>query len=340
MPVSIITAMLLAVNYHYLSEDGQRGRAIYPISLDRFAAQLDDLARGFEFVSRSDLVAAVEQGAPLPARACLITFDDGLRQQVELGLPVLQQRGIPAVFFVCGEPLERGRALFVHKVHQLRELLPQAELRASLETELARDGVAIPAIPAHEPVETYRYDDPDTARFKYLLNVALGSEAAQAIDRLFAEHFDEASFAQRFYADADQVRELEAADALGAHGYCHKPLTRFAPGGARRDLELGAQVLERIAGVRARTVSYPYGEFVAVDRTVSAAAAAAGFSVGLTMERAFNQTLDDPLLLARLDTNDVPGGRNPFFGLDGGSIVLGQGMTRARAWYFKEEAAA
>ena len=45
---------------------------------------------------------------PLPPRAVLLTFDDGYRSVAELGLPLLERYGIPAVMFVCtGPPASR-----------------------------------------------------------------------------------------------------------------------------------------------------------------------------------------------------------------------------------------
>ena len=78
------------------------------------------------------------------------------------------------------------------------------------------------------------------------------------------------------------------------------------------DLEASAAVLEDEAGERPRALSYPHGTPSTVDARVAARAAAAGFRVGFTMERALNRTLEEPLLLGRLDANDAPGGKHPL----------------------------
>ena len=36
----------------------------------------------------------------LPKKSCLITFDDGLKESYENGLPILDDMGIPAAFFI------------------------------------------------------------------------------------------------------------------------------------------------------------------------------------------------------------------------------------------------
>jgi peptidoglycan/xylan/chitin deacetylase (PgdA/CDA1 family) len=330
--------MLLAVNYHYVSVEPRTGAAIFPVTTQDFGAQLDELGRTFEFVSRSDLLAAVGGGVSLPERACLITFDDGLRQQVELALPLLEERGIPAIFFVCGEPLDHPRVLFVHKVHQLRDCMTDAELREALADELAEEGIDPASISPELAAATYRYDTPEAAALKYLLNVVLGPSRPEPIDRMFSERFSEAELAEELYVSREHVVQLEAVDALGAHAYTHRPLAVLEPNAARDDLERGAGVLESITGRRPRAISYPYGVAAAVNATVAAAAGESGYAFGVTMERAFNTTLDQPLLLARLDANDAPGGRSPLFSVNGDGIVVRDGMTAGRSRYLEEVA--
>src|SRR5207248_8806066 len=90
----------------------------------------------------------------------------------ELAVPVLERLGVPAIFFVAGRPLAERRALYVHKVHALRESVPDAEL---LRLAGADD------VSAEVAQEHYSYDEPDAARLKYLLNMALPLEEREAL---------------------------------------------------------------------------------------------------------------------------------------------------------------
>jgi peptidoglycan/xylan/chitin deacetylase (PgdA/CDA1 family) len=111
----------------------------------------------------------------------------------------------------------------------------------------------------------------------------------------------------------DQVRDLEERHAaVGAHSYGHEPPALLPAGRLRRDLEASAATLEDVTGSRPRALSYPHGSRDAVTHAVAAAAEAAGFRAGFTMERAVNATLEQPLLLARIDANDAPGGSRPL----------------------------
>lgn len=333
--LSIITPVLLIVNYHYIVRERQHEpRAVFPVTVAELEAQVDELARSFELVTRDAVVAAVTAGAPLPDRACLLTFDDGLREQVELALPVLEHRGVSALFFVCGVPLAERRVLYVHKVHLLRELMDDVELLAALGLDPDAGAAGVEAARA-----MYRYDTPGAAMVKYLLNVVLGPIASGPVDALFAKWFDEAEVCDRLYASRGDIAELEARASLGAHAYTHRPLAVLDRAELRRDLDRGAEVLEAIAGRRPRVLSYPYGTEAAVDAVVAQEAAAAGFVVGMTLERALNATLEEPLLLARLDTNDAPGGRAPLFSITGDRLVVRHGLAASRTRYVLETVA-
>jgi peptidoglycan/xylan/chitin deacetylase (PgdA/CDA1 family) len=329
--------IFLAVNYHYVSEEERPdARAIFATPVARLVAQVELLARDFELVSRDELVRAVLGGSALPERACLITFDDGLREQFEVALPALARLGAPALFLVPGLPLAEGRALHVHKTHHVREALDEGELGQRVRERL---GAAAPEVADEDALAAYRYDTPKAARLKYLLNHVLPESARERlIDELFRELVpDEAAFVRDLYMTREQVRELERRHrALGAHSYSHRPLALLERGAARGDLDRSARLLEELAGARPRVLSYPHGSAAAVSHDVARAAAAAGFTAGFTMERAFNRTLDKPLLLARVDTNDAPGGKRPLIEVEGERVAARDGMSAARARYIQE----
>jgi peptidoglycan/xylan/chitin deacetylase (PgdA/CDA1 family) len=312
--------ILLAVGYHYVSAEEEQGRAIFPVSVAALTAQLELLGRTYEFVSRDDLLSAVAGERTLPERSCVVTFDDGLRCQAELAVPVLDRLGIPAIFFVPGKPLAEGRALSVHKIHALRERLDDAAL-------LERLAVSTDAIDSAVAEANYRYDTPEAARVKYLLNMALKpAERDAAVDALFAAEIpDEAELCRELYMGREEVAALRGS--VGAHSYGHEPLTMLSPEELDRDLARLTGLLEDIAGESIRAFSYPHGTPGTVDVRVARALESHRFRAAFTMERALNRSLEEPLLLGRLDANDAPGGKRPL-----------DDVPTARTRYFDEAA--
>ena len=293
--------MLLAVGYHYIAEhEPAEPRAVFPVTTDALAAQIELLARSYELITRDQLLAAVDGDGALAAHACLLTFDDGLRCQFELALPVLDRLSSPAIFFVPGRPLAERRVLDVHKLHALRERVPDDELRARL-----HDG--LPAVSPEEAQAHYRYDTPEAAELKFLLNIRLpADQRRELVDSLFAEEFpDEGALADELYMDAAQVSALEQRGAIGAHSYAHQPLATLSDAELNADLKRVTELLHEVTGSQPRAFSYPYGTSETVDARTAAQVGAAGYRVAFTMRRDVNETLEEPLLLARLDTNDV-----------------------------------
>jgi peptidoglycan/xylan/chitin deacetylase (PgdA/CDA1 family) len=188
----------------------------------------------------------------------------------------------------------------------------------------------------------YRYDTVPAARIKYLMNVCLDpANGEQLVADLFAELVQpDEEFCRDLYASREQVAELEwGFGALGGHGYAHRPLSLMSDRERAEDMRSGAAVLASITGGATEIISYPYGSASSVSTDVARTADSVGFKVGLTMERAVNRSLLDPMLLARIDFNDAPFGRRPLLEIDGDALRMGEGMTGARRRYLDEEAA-
>jgi peptidoglycan/xylan/chitin deacetylase (PgdA/CDA1 family) len=71
-----------------------------------FGRQLDLLPRLATPVSLDQVLDAFSGGEPLPRNPVLITFDDGERSILEVGLPMLAERRLPAVVFVVAGLLD------------------------------------------------------------------------------------------------------------------------------------------------------------------------------------------------------------------------------------------
>jgi peptidoglycan/xylan/chitin deacetylase (PgdA/CDA1 family) len=85
--------------YHEIASDGRTpGETV--IALDRFEAQMRWLAEhGYRTLSMAELVAIVAGDAPMPARAVVLTFDDGWKNVLS-AVPVLERYAMKASFWI------------------------------------------------------------------------------------------------------------------------------------------------------------------------------------------------------------------------------------------------
>lgn len=112
---------LRVLMYHKVN-DLPNNRMSMPVSrFDEQMAQLREL--GYCVVDLDAVLAHYGRGEPLPEGAVLITFDDGYRDNLLNGAPVLAKHGYPAVQFVPiayvgdTQPLPHERYLAAHGVH-------------------------------------------------------------------------------------------------------------------------------------------------------------------------------------------------------------------------------
>ena len=88
--------------YHSILKDSAR-QGKYVISPAVLAADLDALQeKGYTAVTVSDLLAYVQDGADLPEKPVMITFDDGYYNNYIYAYPLLKQRGMKAVVSIIG----------------------------------------------------------------------------------------------------------------------------------------------------------------------------------------------------------------------------------------------
>lgn len=98
-----------------------RAESYVRTSPEAFAAHMQFLADGkYSVVPYSALADCLEGIAPMPPKAVIITFDDGLATQYTRAYPILKQHGFTATFFVVTKSVGQGRALM--SWDQLREM--------------------------------------------------------------------------------------------------------------------------------------------------------------------------------------------------------------------------
>lgn len=102
------TSSLLA-----LASQLRRGGVIingHTLTRGQTRVQLEVLGRWFDFIPLEDLSRRLFQSSARPF--CLLTFDDGKKNNFTEIAPELEARGVPAVFYVTIDPLSNGTQLW------------------------------------------------------------------------------------------------------------------------------------------------------------------------------------------------------------------------------------
>lgn len=318
--------MLLVVNYHYLGMPDYPYPGIHSLSVEGFLKHLFWLKEHFELIGLFQLLSL--QDEVLSKNTCLITFDDGLRCQFEAIFPLMEEYRFPAAFFISAKPLLEGVATDTHKFQYIRaHLAPDKIFQRIIETanefNFSFEDYSEEEIKAH-----YRYDSFEVARNKYLLNYILPQDIRSKIVTSLFKYLveDENSFCDDWYMDKDQIKTLhQRFSCIGSHAYSHCALASLSTDECSYELLSSKTAIEGIIGDKIYSLSYPLGNEKAVGLREAELAKAIGYRIGFTMERAVNFDLKQPLLLARLDANDIPVGKYPLFEMAGGEFLKVRG---------------
>ena len=89
------------LEYHMVTENPRPGAKPYVVPPEDFAAQLDELREeGYTTITPQDYARARKGKQQLPEKPVILTFDDGYEDNYRVVLPMLEERGMKAVFYV------------------------------------------------------------------------------------------------------------------------------------------------------------------------------------------------------------------------------------------------
>ncbi|MCR5885711.1 polysaccharide deacetylase family protein [Rhizobacter sp. J219] len=297
---------LLAINHHYYRTEST-GRGIYPTTPQALRAEVEQVvAHGWKIGDQRDLLDHLE-GLDRPRRLCVLTFDDGLKEQMT-AIVDLAAVGACAICFVPTQPLLELQVLDVHKLQMVRARLPDEQLADMLNLRFGFHGREFDE--QHLAIQ-YRYDAPLSRRVKYFLNFMLEPQARDSwLSQAFSDLLgDERAAASSLYMTEDDLRLLARLGLIGSHAHSHRPLATLDAATLGSELQRSFDELKRITGVAPLGISYPYGGQSAVSQAVFDAATDCGYRYGFTMKRGTTEVTEalqgQAMSLNRVDTNDV-----------------------------------
>lgn len=103
-PGQVVVPILL---YHHIEGEVSNNR--YSVSVPDFRAQMEALHNwGYTAIPISLVLDALIDGAELPPKPIVITFDDGNRNIYDNAFPIMQEYDFPGVFYIVGNRVDSG----------------------------------------------------------------------------------------------------------------------------------------------------------------------------------------------------------------------------------------
>lgn len=307
---------LTIVMYHFVRDLAKsRFPGIKGLSIDKFKGQIQYLRKHYTFISASALIDAVAGASELPKNPVLLTFDDAYIDHYTSVFPTLDEFGLSGLFFPPARAVLENKVLDVNKIHFI---LASVDDHKKLNDELFnvmsefRNEFNLPPHSHYQQmvdISGNRWDTPEVAFFKRMLQRELPEAArVRIVDALFSKFVtaDETAFARELYLDIDQIRCMQRHGmSFGSHGYNHAWLNHLLPAEQEKEIDLSIRFLKEMDAPTDRwIISYPYGGW---NDSLLQIAKRKGCVAGLTTNaKLADLAIDNPLLLPRINTNDLP----------------------------------
>lgn len=299
---------LTIVNYHYVRDmPNTPYPSIKGFLTKYFKFQVDYLSKKFSMISMNDYVNYLNGNGEIPDNACLLTFDDGLKDHYENVYPILKEKGISGMFYLISQTLTDFKVPHVHKVHFLLDKLG-SEKMAELANDFFRDK-------GEEIYNKYRihgefrinpkrrFDDNLTANLKHNLGIMPFELKDKLLNDLFAECFNEKEFCKKLFLNEEEVKEMmENGMEFGNHSHFHKQLAALSKEEQEEEIEKSTKILRDKFG-KIESFSYPNGSYTeeAIEMLEKQ-----GYTSAVTVELKVNEGKVEPFKIARFDANDFP----------------------------------
>lgn len=249
---------LTVMMYHYIRDAGdaaEAGSGIPGLPVQSFTAQVDQLAQQYEMVSWYQIRDALLEQKPLPARACLLTFDDGVCDHYLNVFPILASRNIAGLFFAIARENENVIPL-PHKLHYLIAKLGLQTMRDEIFERLTETQRA--TFLAAEARYRLRYRS-ETDIVKGVLQRDLEPEMGPLLTALLEQHVGPEAELARLFLTGSQIQEMHAGGMnFGGHTRTHPWFDFIDP--ARRTDEIDAsQTFLAEVEQAPFAFAYPYG---------------------------------------------------------------------------------
>ena len=273
---------LVVLNYHRIGDPATSllDRAVFSANAEGLARQIDLVQLHADLISPADVPTVLDPSSPR-GRHVLITFDDGYRDNFDLALPVLKEKGVQATFFLNSGFLDTPRLPWNDEISWIvrSSKWPKIPQNSWLPKSysLAPDEIDESIAQIHQHYVRLHGDPDKTSAFLNDLAEATGTGRAPS------------EVSQELWMTWDMVREMCAAGmTMGGHTVNHPSLADETADGQAAEINGVRERLLTELGESPNSFSYPYGGKHQFTETTKSLVAADGYSHAFSFYGGFN----------------------------------------------------
>ncbi len=301
--------------YHYVRDpEKTKYPGIKARRIKEFENQLEYIKSNYYVLSPAEFISVIKDKTKLPRNSALLTFDDGYIDHYVNVFPLLERYKLKAYFGPVVKSSLDGKVLDVNKIHFILSVMENKidllierifslidEYRETFDLESNEFYFRKLAVPS-------RFDSAEVIFVKRLLQRELPETLRNELTtKLFKEYVssDEEGFARELYLQPHHLKQLAQADmGIMGHGYEHYWLDSVDTETQKKEVFITKTFLNELTNKSEDFVfCYPYGNW---NASLIEILKTNKFIAGFTTEVRVANPEDNPFILPRLDTNDLP----------------------------------
>ncbi|HWR97498.1 MAG TPA: polysaccharide deacetylase family protein [Candidatus Methanoperedens sp.] len=264
------------------------------VETDAFEMQIRCLKKHFCVRSLEEILDDLKARRRFRSGSCLITFDDGWRDNFVNAFPVLAHYGVPATIFLSTGFVGTGRRFWQERLsEELACALRLAGADAQGKFKAVLDNHGIP----HVIRKRRGHQKAVVGRIVQIRKRHTQAENEALISDLVAVAGEPAGSRPPSFFGWDDARTMMAGGiTYGCHGEGHRILTRLAEEEALCEIRASREALETRLGVSPRAFAYPNGDFTP---RIAAQVRACGFEAAFVTRKGLLDLNSDRYALGR-----------------------------------------
>jgi peptidoglycan/xylan/chitin deacetylase (PgdA/CDA1 family) len=275
------------------------------VSPSTFERHLRFLQRHFSVVGPEEFHDWLVHGRRFPKPPCLITFDDGWKDNLVHAVPILRAQSLPAIIFLPTDYIGTGKIFWQERLSRLLfRLGQQPALRQH------------PLVSQHGLTGLFGLADGELAGNAVALARHFKNRGTRDIEQMMAVlgallSVDTEVANVDSYLDWDNVKTMRADRIyFGSHTISHRILTQLDPASIAVELSESKRILEQRLNAPIRFLAYPNGNHDAAtcDHTRQA-----GYQLAFTTVPGVVARGDDPMRIRRFNIHDGGHRHMPLF---------------------------
>lgn len=267
----MVKSQVAILVYHQVENLQKAPFGSMPIKPQDFDNQIRYLTKTFEVLPLDKLVEYICQKKTLPAKAVVLTLDDGYKDNYIHAYPILKKYNVPATIFLTTGHIGTGNLFWWDKIGYIihNTTLKVLQLDEFGTYPLGPIGSRLRAISRIE------------SKAKNLLETEKGALIEKLVS-VSAVDIPE-NLGKELTLSWDEVREMnQNGIAFGAHGVSHAVLTKLPPQQARYEIIQSKRDIEDKLGRPVSAFCYPNGNFGDFNAKLARFVKDSGFACAVT----------------------------------------------------------